>query len=119
MVLIEGMCAAPTLPWLITDPADPRLRVIACTGAPGCVQAHQATRDLARTLAPFVPKGTMLHVSGCAKGCAHPAPAPYVLVGKSEGFGFGQNARADGLTHAPLTAAALVADPALIFGIAG
>jgi precorrin-3B synthase len=52
--------------------ADPLRRVFACTGAPGCLQAHQPTRDLARALAPLVPKGAVLHVSGCAKGCALP-----------------------------------------------
>ena len=46
------------------------LRVIACTGAPGCLQAHAATRPLARALAPKLTE--TLHVSGCAKGCAHP-----------------------------------------------
>ncbi len=77
MILIAGHVAHPDL---ITDPADPRLRVTACTGAPGCPQALQPTRDLARTLAPQVPQGQHLHVSGCAKGCAHPKPAasPYV-----------------------------------------
>ena len=28
-----------------------------------------------------------MHVSGCAKGCAHPAPAPLTIVGTSQGCG--------------------------------
>lgn len=71
---------------LLTDPADPLLRVTACTGAPGCPQASVETRALARRLAPLLPHGKTLHVSGCAKGCAHPAPAELTLVGRDGRF---------------------------------
>ncbi|MGC1427365.1 MAG: precorrin-3B synthase, partial [Albidovulum sp.] len=70
---------------LITDPADPMLRVTACTGAPGCPQALIATRGLARALGASLPESARLHVSGCAKGCAHPGPAPLTLVGRADG----------------------------------
>lgn len=72
MLLIEAASDVPRIEGVITDPADPMLRVIACTGAPGCTQAHQPTRALARALAPTL--DAPLHVSGCAKGCAHPGP---------------------------------------------
>ncbi len=36
---------------------------------------------LARALTD-VPHGTAIHVSGCAKGCAHPGSAPWTLVGR-------------------------------------
>ncbi|MBS0565548.1 MAG: precorrin-3B synthase [Proteobacteria bacterium] len=85
MLLIEGAANAPDLPGLITLPADPRLRVIACTGAPGCPQGLAATRPLARALASLVPAGQRLHVSGCAKGCAHPGAAPLTLVARPGG----------------------------------
>ncbi|MBD3788079.1 MAG: precorrin-3B synthase, partial [Sphingomonadales bacterium] len=85
MLLLEGARALPELPGLITDPADPLLRVVACTGAPGCPQALAATRQLARALAPLVPRGSLLHVSGCAKGCAHPGPAPLTLCATPAG----------------------------------
>ena len=39
MLLVEGDSTLALLPGLILDPADPRLRVGACTGAPGCTQA--------------------------------------------------------------------------------
>ncbi|MEO3416936.1 precorrin-3B synthase [Roseovarius sp. CAU 1744] len=78
MVLIEGAAQAPELPGLIADPDDPRLQVTACTGAPGCPQALAATRDIARALAGRAPGD--LHVSGCAKGCAHPGPAAHTIV---------------------------------------
>ena len=92
MILIEG--DVPALPGFITDPADPRLNVTACTGAPGCPQALQPTRDLARRLAPQVPAGQHLHVSGCAKGCAHPAPADLTLTATPQGFTLIRNGRA-------------------------
>ncbi|MEZ5776863.1 MAG: precorrin-3B synthase [Paracoccaceae bacterium] len=67
----------------ISSPDDRLLRVTACTGAPGCPQALGRTRDVARRLAGFVPAGRTLHVSGCAKGCAHPEPAEATLVARS------------------------------------
>ncbi len=79
-VLLEGVEAIPALPDLITRADDPRLRIHACTGAPGCGQAAGATRPLARALAAFLPVGQTLHVSGCTKGCAHPAPTLTVVA---------------------------------------
>jgi precorrin-3B synthase len=68
---------------LILDPADPRLRVAACAGKPSCLHATTAVREDATRLAALANKasGITLHVSGCAKGCAHPRPAPVTLVG--------------------------------------
>jgi precorrin-3B synthase len=85
MLLVEGLQHAPELPDLVTQAHDARLRVVACTGAPGCLQAAAATRPLARALAPFVPAGQLLHVSGCSKGCAHPRAA-LTLVATPTGF---------------------------------
>ncbi|MCT8330181.1 precorrin-3B synthase [Albidovulum sediminis] len=82
MLLIEGAEAPPDLPGLIAGPHNPLLRVSACTGAPGCPQAHVATRALARALGQSLPAGLGLHVSGCAKGCAHPGKATLTLVGR-------------------------------------
>ncbi|WP_296507283.1 precorrin-3B synthase [Rhodoferax sp.] len=70
-LVMEGLHTAPALPELITNPHDARLRVMACTGAPGCTQALGPTRALARFLAPLLPAGRTAHVSGCSKGCAH------------------------------------------------
>ncbi|MBT8154344.1 precorrin-3B synthase [Epibacterium ulvae] len=83
MLLLEGNAAIPDLPGLILDATDPRLQVVACTGAPGCLQAHAQTRALARQLAPRIPQGKTLHISGCAKGCAHPKPADLTLTARS------------------------------------
>lgn len=117
MVLIEGAVAMPSLVGLVTNPSDPLRRVVACTGAPGCLQALQPTRHLARQLAPHVPEGMLLHVSGCAKGCAHPGIADMVLVATGTGFDLIRNGKAD----APailrnLTASQLETSPELLHG---
>ncbi len=95
MLLLQG-AAVPTHPALITAADDPRLRVLACTGAPGCPQALQETRALARRLAAAVPPGKLLHVSGCGKGCAHPGPADLTLSASRHGFTLLKDARAGG-----------------------
>ena len=79
-VYVEGEAPLPKFSELITDKNDARLRIAACTGAPHCQQAWAPTRDLALALAPLVPSGQMLHVSGCAKGCAHPKMATTVVA---------------------------------------
>ena len=92
MMLIEGLpgpAALSSIPGLITDPVHPLLRLRACPGAPYCPQAFAPTRPLARALAPLVPLGQSLHVSGCAKGCAHPQAADLTLVAGPGGFAIG------------------------------
>ncbi len=86
MVLVEGVQTLPDIQGIITNPNDPALRVIACTGAPACHQGLQPTRDLGRALSPHLPQGQVLHISGCAKGCAHPSPADWALTGTAAGF---------------------------------
>lgn len=94
MLLVEGAGRLPPVPGVLTDPDDPLTRVVACTGAPGCPQALQATRDLAARLAVAVPEGRLLHISGCAKGCAHPFPADLVLTATGSGFDLVRGGRA-------------------------
>ncbi len=84
-LVLEGIHTAPDRPELITHPGDARLRVMACTGAPGCTQALGPTRALARFLAPLLPAGRTAHVSGCAKGCAHHG-ATLTLVASDAGY---------------------------------
>lgn len=86
MLFLEAQRSAPDRPGMIRDPSDPLLQVVACTGAPACAQAQAETRSLARALAPHLPAGHRLHVSGCAKGCAHPRPADTTLTGTTQGF---------------------------------
>ena len=70
---------------LITSPSDPRTFIDACTGAPGCANATTRTREDAARLAGEVPHllstKSRLHVSVCAKGCAHRGSARFTLVG--------------------------------------
>lgn len=71
---------------LVTEPGDPRLAVSACTGSPRCGSGHFGARHLAEVLVALHPElieGLSLHVSGCAKGCAHPRPADLSLVGEA------------------------------------
>jgi precorrin-3B synthase len=86
MIPAEGLGEIPHCEGLIAHAEDPMLRVLACSGAPRCREAHADTRALAAALAPHIAADARLHVSGCAKGCAHPGPASITLVATSEGF---------------------------------
>ncbi|WP_018633612.1 hypothetical protein [Neomegalonema perideroedes] len=113
--VVEGLREAPDIPGLILDPLDPLLRVSACVGAPGCASAEGATRDLARSLAALVPQGARLHVSGCAKGCAHPRPAEATLLARPDGrFDFIRDGSAKAPPH--LTGLASAEIPAILRG---
>lgn len=94
MLLIVGATELPAIPGLITDPAEPILRITACTGAPDCPQALGDTRHLARHLAPLLAPAQTLHISGCAKGCAHPAPADLTLTANGRGYDLIRNGTA-------------------------
>jgi precorrin-3B synthase len=86
MILVEEACEMPRHKDLVTRADDPLLRVVTCTGAPACPGAHAQTRRLAAALAPHIGADQRLHVSGCAKGCAHPGPSTITLVGTANGF---------------------------------
>ena len=68
----------------VTQPGSALLTSHACPGAPFCPQATVETRELTKRLARHV-RGT-LHVSGCAKGCAHPRRADITLIGRDGCF---------------------------------
>jgi precorrin-3B synthase len=69
----------------IVRPDDPRRFVVACAGAPACDSAMLSTRELAPAIAeaakPFLDGSLTIHVSGCAKGCAHPGTAALTFIG--------------------------------------
>ena len=94
MLFLVAARAVPKIPGLITDPSDPILRVSACTGAPGCPQALGDTRKLAIALAPHLPPGQTLHLSGCAKGCAHPGASDLTLTATASGYDLIRNGTA-------------------------
>lgn len=70
---------------------DPRRYVVACAGAPLCASGHIAARTIApavaKEAAQFLRGAFLIHISGCAKGCAHPAAAALTVVGTPEGCG--------------------------------
>lgn len=97
MVFLPDLLDAKALDgWdaLITDPDNPLRRLHACTGAPGCPQASVETRALASALALYLPRGMTLHVSGCTKGCAHPAVSDLTVVGHDGLFDLVRNGTA-------------------------
>ncbi|MGF6312299.1 precorrin-3B synthase [Bradyrhizobium sp. i1.8.4] len=117
MVLAEGMHEMPRGADLVTDPSDPALRMIACSGAPRCREAHADTRALASALASFIPVDARLHVSGCTKGCAHSGSADVTLVASSEGFDLIRRGTTRGVPALRgLTGSYLVANPSVLTG---
>ena len=74
-----------------STPTDPRTAISACPGAPACASGHIAARELAAAVAPdladLLDAALHLHISGCAKGCAHPGKAALTLVGSEIGAG--------------------------------
>jgi precorrin-3B synthase len=115
MIFIEDASEMPRHVGLVTRADDPILRVIACTGAPACPQAHAETRGLAAALAPSIGADAQLHVSGCAKGCAYRGASSITLVGTDDGFDL---VRDGGTRDVPamhgLDPARLCADPAAL-----
>ena len=117
LILAEGLREMPRCEGLITQSDDPILRVIACSGAPACREAHADTRALAGVLAPHIAADARLHVSGCGKGCAHSSPASITLVATREGF---ELIRGGSTRDAPvargLSGARILADPSILGG---
>jgi precorrin-3B synthase len=69
---------------LILNPGDPRRKIAACAGAPACNSASTRVHEDAAMLAPLLASltgGVVLHISGCAKGCARRAATRFTLVG--------------------------------------
>lgn len=68
---------------------DPRRRIVACAGAPICSSAHIAARALAPRIAGIaaahLDSSRQIHISGCAKGCAHAGNAALTIVGSPDG----------------------------------
>lgn len=82
-VLSEGLQSAIDEAALVWRAEDPRWRTAVCTGQPGCGHAQGTTQDVAQALAPWLPGWARLHVTGCAKGCAHRGPTWTVRVGET------------------------------------
>ena len=75
---------------------DPRGLVAACPGAPACASGSTPTlADAARLAEALRGSGVDAHVSGCAKGCAHPGAAALTLVGRAGRYGIVLHGRPD------------------------
>jgi precorrin-3B synthase len=102
----------------VVHAADPRRRIAACPGAPACASGFIDARRLAAALAPQLAglrDGIAVHVSGCAKGCAHPAAAALTVVGDAQGCGIIRNGTARTMPRFHVEPAALVAEVAHVF----
>jgi len=95
---IAGALMAKLGEHFITRPNDPRLHISACTGQPSCrnatVKTHEDALSIASLETVTKKSGTRLHVSGCEKGCAHPAATEAVLVGKNGRYDLVLNGKA-------------------------
>lgn len=82
----------------ILDAADARLHVAACPGAPACANGTTPVQPdaarFSRLVSGLSPAGIALHVSGCAKGCAHASAAPFTLVGNAGSYDLIENGTA-------------------------
>jgi precorrin-3B synthase len=90
---VAGLAEAAETLGLIVTQDDPRSRMTACPGQPACASATVRTRADAAHLATLGLRGT-IHLSGCAKGCAHRGAAHVTLVGQAGRYGLVRNGRA-------------------------
>lgn len=95
-IILHGLSCAPHVAGMVDTGTNPILRVSACMGNAGCAQAEGATQALAKKLAHSLGAGESLHVSGCSKGCAHPAKASWTVVAAQNGYGLICNGTASG-----------------------
>jgi precorrin-3B synthase len=90
---------------------DSRRRIVACPGMPACASGLIAARALATEIAPHLPsRSETIHISGCAKGCAHPAHAALTVVGTERGCGIVRHGSARATPRYCVDAADVVAD---------
>lgn len=83
-----------------------------CAGAAGCASASFDTHAAADALVAYAADlldGTVdVHVSGCPKGCAHPARAAVTLCGTADGVGLVVNGKASDPALSTVSADGLV-----------
>ncbi|MCG8561275.1 MAG: precorrin-3B synthase [Hyphomicrobiales bacterium] len=77
---------------LLTEPEDIAIRVSACSGSTGCMRTECDTKaDGSAVLAALrridaANRAPMtIHLSGCARGCAHPDASRLLLLGRPDG----------------------------------
>ena len=71
----------------ITRNSDSRLNIHACVGAPDCSSALGNTRNIAEKWAKEHPNLTQIvHITGCAKGCAYKGKADITITATTTGY---------------------------------
>ena len=81
----ENFTAAARRLEFIVERGDPRRRVIACAGAPICASGEIEARALARHVGSamtLMKRDETIHISGCAKSCAHQGAATFTAIGR-------------------------------------
>ncbi len=73
------------------------------------IAARALAAEIARQLPPRR-EAAAIHVSGCAKGCAHPAPAALTVVGTERGCGIVRDGSARATPRYHVDAADVVAE---------
>jgi precorrin-3B synthase len=114
----SSLAAAAEQLGFVVAAADPRRRIAACPGAPDCASGYIDARRIAAALAPQLAGlryGSAVHVSGCAKGCAHPVPAALTVVGDAQGCGLIRNGTARATPRCHVAPTGLAAEVARIF----
>ncbi|WP_414451955.1 precorrin-3B synthase [Burkholderia sp. 22PA0099] len=81
----ERVLAALATLGLLTSPGSPLAHLVACAGSTGCARALADTKADAHALAARLAAPQALHLSGCARACAQPWPAPATLVAVAAG----------------------------------
>lgn len=108
----DRLSGAETGQQFIRTNGDPRLSLVTCTGAPGCGSAAIDTGAVAQEIEQFhrlLDGSFQLHVSGCAKGCAHPQASLLTLTGQaSDRVAFLFDDRANGQTKLTIPHAELI-----------
>ncbi|MBK4721854.1 precorrin-3B synthase [Azospirillum sp. YIM DDC1] len=84
----------------ILDHHDIRLKLTACSGVTGCdvgtTDTHADGLAIAARAAGLLEAVRMVHVSGCAKGCAHPGAADVTLTAREGVYDVALNAAPGG-----------------------
>ena len=73
---------------LLTDPAEPLTRIIACTGSAACVKGLADCKADALLLAARLRTSSarpQIHLSGCSRSCACAHVAPFTLLAQAGG----------------------------------
>jgi precorrin-3B synthase len=118
-LLLIGVCEESAVPLtataerlgFIVHTDDPRRRIVACPGKPACASGLIAARALAADLARHLSAhGDAVHISGCSKGCAHPAAAALTVVGTERGCGIVRHGSASATPNYHVEPAKLVVE---------